>query len=111
MLKNASDARLPVYVTENGIGTDDDKQRIRYLATHLPRCSKAMDEGVDLRGYLYWCSIDNFEWAFGYQRTSGSSPVDRETFDRTPKPSADYYGEICRTNALDPALTARFLEA
>jgi beta-glucosidase len=111
VLKNASDSGLPVYVTENGIGTDDDKQRIRYLDSHLRSVKQAIDDGVDLRGYFYWCSIDNFEWAFGYQRNFGLIACDRTTFERTPKPSADYYSEICRTNALDPALTQRFLEA
>jgi beta-glucosidase len=109
VLRNAMDAGLPVYVTENGIGTDDDKQRIRYLATHLQACKRAIDEGVDLRGYLYWCGIDNFEWAFGYQRTFGLIACDRETFERRPKPSADYFGEIARTNTVDPAVTAEFL--
>lgn len=111
VLGNATDAGLPVYVTENGIGTNDDKQRIRYLATHLAACKKAIDEGVDLRGYLYWCSIDNFEWAFGYERNFGLIACERETFERRPKPSADYFGEICRTNAVDPDVTAEFLSA
>jgi beta-glucosidase len=111
VLKGAMDAGCPVYVTENGIGTDDDKQRVRYLATHLAAAKKAIDEGVDLRGYLYWCSIDNFEWAFGYQRTFGLIACDRTTFERIPKPSADYFGEIARTNTVDPAVTARFLSA
>ncbi len=111
VLKNATDAGLPVYVTENGIGTDDDKQRIRYLATHLHSCKRAIDEGVDLRGYLYWCGIDNFEWAAGYQRTFGLIACDRTTFERRPKPSADYFGEICRTDTVDPKITQEFLDA
>jgi beta-glucosidase len=111
VLKGASDAGVPLYITENGIGTDDDKQRVRYLATHLKAAKNAIDEGVDLRGYLYWCSIDNFEWAFGYQRTFGLIACDRTTFERIPKPSADYFGEIARTNTVDPAVTQRFLDA
>jgi len=100
---------LPVYVTENGIGTDDDKQRVRYIATHLAAVRQAMDEGTDVRGYLYWSSMDNFEWAFGYARTFGLIAVDRETFVRTPKPSAHYFGEIAKTNAVDPQTTASYL--
>lgn len=109
VLRNATDAGLPVYVTENGIGTSDDHQRIRYIATHLHACKRAMDAGVDLRGYIYWCSIDNFEWALGYRPTFGLIACDRTTFERRPKPSADYFGEICRTNTVDPAVTADFL--
>jgi beta-glucosidase len=111
VLNGAADAGVPVFVTENGIGTDDDKQRIRYLATHLASVHCALEGGVDLRGYIYWCAIDNFEWAFGFQRTFGLIGCDRSTFERIPKPSASYFGEICRANAVDPAVTARFLEA
>ena len=100
---------LPVYVTENGIGTDDDRQRVRYIATHLAAVKQAIDEGADIRGYLYWSSMDNFEWAFGYARTFGLIACDRETFVRTPKPSAHYFGEIVRANAIDPKTTERYL--
>ncbi len=100
---------LPVYVTENGIGTDDDHQRVRYIATHLAAVRQAMDEGADVRGYLYWSSMDNFEWAFGYARTFGLIAVDRETFVRTPKSSAHYFAEIARANAVDPKTTASYL--
>ena len=54
-----------------------------------------------MRGYFYWSLLDNFEWAFGLRaRASGSSSVDRETFARTPKPSAQWLGEIARANRL-----------
>lgn len=110
VLEEAAQATgLPVYVTENGIGTDDDRQRIRFIARHLAAVRQAMDEGTDIRGYLYWCPMDNFEWAFGFARTFGLIAVDRTTFERRPKPSADYFGEICRTNAVDPKLTESFL--
>ena len=109
VLKGAMDAGVPVFVTENGIGTADDKQRIRYIATHLKAAHDALEAGVDLRGYIYWCSIDNFEWALGYRPTFGLIGCDRETFQRIPKPSADYFAEICRTNTITPNLTEQFL--
>jgi len=102
-------AQVPIYVTENGIGTDDDRQRVRFIANHLASVREAMDAGADIRGYLYWCSVDNFEWTFGYNRNFGLIACDRETYQRMPKPSADYFGELCRTNAVDPATTATFL--
>ncbi len=101
---------LPVFVTENGIGTDDDNQRVRYIATHLAAVRQAIDEGADVRGYIYWCAIDNFEWTFGFARTFGLIACDRTTFERKPKPSADYFGEICRANAVEPKITADFLK-
>jgi beta-glucosidase len=111
VLLGASASGLPIYVTENGIGTNDDLQRVRFIARHLDSVRTAIDRGADIRGYLYWCSIDNFEWTFGFERTFGLIACDRETFQRVPKPSASYYGEICRQNAVDPAITARFLES
>ncbi len=110
VLKNAMDAGVPIYVTENGIGTDDDRQRVRYLSTHLGAVKQAIDEGADVRGYIHWCAIDNFEWTFGFARTFGLIACDRDTFERTPKPSADYFAEICRTNVVDPEVTAGFLD-
>jgi beta-glucosidase len=109
VLENAADAGVPVFVTENGIGTSDDKQRVRYIATHLASVKRAIDASVDLRGYIYWCAIDNFERALGYRPTFGLIACDRTTFERIPKPSADYFGEICRSNAVDPKVTAQYL--
>ena len=56
---------LPVIVTENGIGTDDDAQRVRYLTGALEGVRHLLDEGVDVRGYFQWSLLDNFEWALG----------------------------------------------
>ena len=92
-------ARLPLLVTENGIGTDDDEQRIRYVETALDGVLDCLADGVDVRGYTYWSLLDNFEWAFGYGPRFGLASVDRTTFVRTPKPSAPRYADIIRANA------------
>lgn len=108
-LRNAATAGLPVVVTENGIATSDDEQRMRYLRSHLAELAGAIDAGVDVRGYFHWSAFDNFEWAHGYRPTFGLIAVDREDdFRRTPHPSAYAYGEVCRTNdisALDRPVT------
>ncbi len=57
----------PLYVTENGIATEDDDERIAYLDSHLAAVAQARAEGVDVRGYLHWSAFDNFEWAEGYR--------------------------------------------
>ena len=57
----------PVYVTENGIGTDDDDQRIAYVTEALGGVGRCLDDGLDVRGYFYWSLLDNFEWALGYR--------------------------------------------
>jgi beta-glucosidase len=92
--------QTPVYVTENGIGTDDDTRRIEYVQRALRGVRRCLDDGIDIRGYTYWSGFDNFEWALGYTPTFGLVGVDRETFVRTPKPSAAWLGEIARTGTL-----------
>jgi beta-glucosidase len=91
--------KLPILVTENGIGTDDDDLRVRYVETALDAVLDCVADGIDVRGYTYWSLLDNFEWAFGYGPRFGLAAVDRATFVRTPKPSARRYAEIIRTNA------------
>ncbi|MGH9015985.1 MAG: glycoside hydrolase family 1 protein [Acidimicrobiia bacterium] len=94
-------AQVPIYVTENGIGTDDDSQRIEYVTEALRGLRRCLDDGIDVRGYFCWSAMDNFEWALGYKPTFGLIAVDRETQERTPKPSARWLGDIARTNRLD----------
>ena len=91
---------VPLYVTENGIGTEDDTRRIEYVRRALHGVRRCLDDGIDVRGYTYWSALDNFEWALGYRPTFGLVAVDRETFVRTPKPSASWLGQIARTGTL-----------
>jgi beta-glucosidase len=95
--------RVPLLVTENGIGTDDDTQRIAFVRDALGGVLRALAGGVDVRGYTYWTLLDNFEWDFGYAQRFGLVAVDRQTFRRTPKPSAAVLGEIARSNRLGTA--------
>jgi beta-glucosidase len=92
---------VPLLVTENGIGTDDDDQRVAYVREALGGVLDCLDEGIDVRGYTYWSLLDNFEWAFGYAPRFGLVEVDRSTFARTPKASARWLGQIAKANALD----------
>lgn len=101
MLRRVADAGLPVYVTENGIATADDDQRVRYLASHLAELASARADGVDVRGYLYWSAFDNFEWAHGYAPTFGLVGIDRaDGLRRVPRRSAEVYGDLARTGDL-----------
>ncbi|MFP4063845.1 MAG: GH1 family beta-glucosidase [Halochromatium sp.] len=100
----------PVYVTENGAAFDDrvdvdgevrDPARRRYLAAYLVMLRKALDAGSDIRGYFVWSLLDNFEWAFGLSKRFGLVHVDYATQRRTPKTSARWYAEICRSGGFD----------
>jgi beta-glucosidase len=100
-IRHAADiAQTPLYVTENGLGHDDDERRIAYVQQALEGVGRCLADGIDLRGYFYWSLLDNFEWALGYGPKFGLHSVDRETFARTPKPSAAWLGDIAGTNRL-----------
>lgn len=90
---------LPVIVTENGIGTDDDTRRIAYVERALEGVRNCLQDGIDVRGYCYWSMLDNYEWMLGYRPTFGLIAVDRVTQTRTVKPSAHWLGTYIRTAA------------
>jgi beta-glucosidase len=93
---------LPVVVTENGIATADDAERVAYLRTHLGQVARALRDGIDVHGYLYWSSFDNFEWAEGYRPTFGMVGIDRaDDLRRIVRPSARAFAEVARTGRLD----------
>ena len=72
---------LPVLVTENGLGTDDDTRRVEFIERALRGVEACLRDGIDVRGYFYWSLFDNFEWVFGYRPTFGLVAVDRATQD------------------------------
>lgn len=90
---------VPIVVTENGIATADDRRRIDYTHDALAGIHAAMSDGIDVRGYLHWSALDNYEWG-SYAPTFGLIAWDRETFERTPKPSAAWLGGIARSGSL-----------
>jgi beta-glucosidase len=101
---------LPLYVTENGAAFDDgpdaggrvpDLARIRFLDGHLRAAHRAIQGGVDLRGYFVWSLLDNFEWAEGYASRFGIVYVDFPTQRRLPKDSALWYREAIARGGLD----------
>jgi len=91
---------VPQLVTENGIGTADDAERVEYVTRALKGVQECLAEGIDVRGYLYWSLLDNFEWVYGYKPTFGLVAVDGTTEARTPKSSAACLGAVARANAL-----------
>jgi beta-glucosidase len=88
---------LPILVTENGIATTDDPRRIQYTREALTHLEEAIADGIDVRGYLHWSLLDNYEWGH-WEPTFGLVSVDRATFQRTPKPSLAWLGQLARSN-------------
>jgi beta-glucosidase len=91
---------LPVLLTESGIATDNDTERIAYVSEALRGVRRALDDGVDIRGYFVWSLLDNCEWSHGFGPKFGLHGVDRNTFDRHAKPSAAWFGAVARANGL-----------
>ena len=97
---------VPIFVTENGIATADDVRRIDYTAGALAGLHEAMADGIDVRGYLHWSALDNYEWG-SYRPTFGLISWDRQTFARTPKPSLAWLGGIAQSHELPVEVAAR----
>mgnify|MGYP003676937435 FL=1 len=96
-------------VTENGAAFDDvvaedgsvpDAERLDYLRRHFTAAHRAMQAGVDLRGYFVWSLMDNFEWGYGYAKRFGIVRVDFDSLERTVKDSGLWYRELARTAVL-----------
>ncbi len=109
---------VPLAVTENGAAFEDevtpdgrvhDVARVEYLHDHIDAVGVAMDAGADVRGYFVWSLLDNFEWAYGYDRRFGIVRVDYTTLVRTLKDSALWYRELVRTGTIPPAEVAATL--
>lgn len=87
-------------MTENGIPTDDDSQRIAYTRDAVKGMIRCLADGVDVRGYCHWAALDNYEWMYGYKHRYGLIAVNRATFARTPKGSAKFLGNVARQGGL-----------
>jgi beta-glucosidase len=96
---------VPILITENGIATDDDDRRIAYTQGALDSLLAAMADGADVRGYLHWSLLDNYEWG-SYRPTFGLVSWDPNTFDRTAKPSARWLGQVARARRLTAAASS-----
>ncbi|MEE6280635.1 GH1 family beta-glucosidase [Georgenia sunbinii] len=108
----------PLMVTENGAAFDDvltadgrvhDVARVAYLHSHVQAVVAARDAGADVRGYLAWSLIDNFEWSYGYEKRFGIVYAHPQTLDRIPKDSARWYRELIRTGRLPDVIEAASL--
>ncbi|QQS21299.1 MAG: family 1 glycosylhydrolase [Candidatus Moraniibacteriota bacterium] len=88
----------PIYITENGLADQDDTLREAFLTTSLRSVREAIEGGADVRGYLYWSLLDNFEWDKGFWPRFGMIDVNRRTLARNIRPSAHYFAKLCREN-------------
>ncbi|GAB4477016.1 MAG: GH1 family beta-glucosidase [Anaerolineae bacterium] len=101
-----------IYITENGVPVPDDVdldgnvrdyRRLRYVRDHIAQVHRAIQSGIDVRGYMHWSLLDNFEWGHGYRMRFGMVYVDFETQKRIIKHSGRWYAQVIRDNGLDPS--------
>lgn len=90
----------PIYITENGVADAADAKRVRFIKDHLYYAGRAIQRGVDVRGYFYWSLLDNFEWHHGFAPKFGLVKVDYATQNRSIRPSAREYAKIAADNLL-----------
>lgn len=87
--------QTPIFVIENGLASTNDSRRIDYTFDALAGLHSAMEEGIDVLGYLHWSLLDNYEWG-SFTPTFGLVGWDKNTFERLPKPSLEWLGEISK---------------
>lgn len=92
--------KKPLYVAECGIADEDDDLRADYIRALVKWMHRAIEDGVPLRGFMYWSLLDNFEWSLGYQKKFGLVEYDKDTKVRKVRPSAFEYKKICQNNGV-----------
>lgn len=100
----------PVYITENGCSADNDDWRIVFITLYLNALHEAMEAGVDVRGFIYWSLMDNYEWTSFLPRF-GLIDVNFETFQRKIKPSGYFFRDIIRQGGVSQELLRKYLTA
>jgi beta-glucosidase len=86
----------PIVISENGLGTQSEQKRIRYIREHIAQMRRAMNEGVDVRGYFPWTLVDNYEWKEGWHGTFGLFSYDRKTKERILEPTGRWFSEYIK---------------
>ncbi len=92
--------KKPLFVSESGLADEKDIYRADYITRQVRATWNAIERGADVRGHMYWSLFDNYEWALGFEKRFGLVAIDYETLERTVRPSAQVYRDICETNTV-----------
>lgn len=100
VLRRLHKYRLPILITENGLADSKDDRRFSYILNHLLMIYVAVTEGIDVKGYLHWSLMDNFEWAEGFDPRFGLIEINYQTYERKIRSSAEKFSVIIKQNAI-----------
>jgi beta-glucosidase len=100
ILRQLKRYRLPIWITENGLDDRSDDKRVLYTKKYLSEVLSAISDGVDVRGYLHWSLMDNFEWLEGFEPRFGLYRVDYQTMERTLTKGGSYFAQVAKTRVL-----------
>jgi beta-glucosidase len=108
VIKQMAAYNKPIYITENGLADREDARRPKFLLTHLAAVHRAIQEGIDVRGYYHWTLVDNYEWVEGWSTRFGLIELDPETQKRAPRRSAQLYSDIIKVKAITPEIVEEY---
>lgn len=100
-IRGVAQLRIPIYITENGIADKTDTKRDLWIKRHVYVVNKALQEGYDVRGFLYWSLMDNYEWDLGYAQKFGLCSVDFTTYERTIRPGAQRWLALAQATCFE----------
>lgn len=92
--------KKPIFISEAGLADADDSDRAVYIEKQVAAVWQAIQEGIDVRGHMYWSFLDNYEWALGFEKKFGLIEINGETQERKIRPSAYVYKKICEDNGI-----------
>jgi beta-glucosidase len=99
VLRYASKLNVPLIITENGIATHNDREKIKFMKGHVDIVERSIRNGMDVRGYFYWSLIDNYEWLQGLDARFGLYKADFGTLERRPTKAATYYSYLIKSRS------------
>jgi len=99
---------LPLTVTESGLATETGTRRAEHIVRSLEQIHRALDDGVDVRGYYHWSLMDNFEWMLGFVPRFGLYRVDHDTYDRMPTEGATVLTDIAASRRISAAQRSQY---
>jgi beta-glucosidase len=100
VLREVSKLHVPIIITENGIATDDDRKKEKFIKSHVDVIEGCLKKRIDVRGYFYWSLLDNYEWLRGFDARFGLYRVDYDTLKRKPTVAAAFYSYIIKSRSI-----------